>query len=147
MTAETNGIRTDAIAARRRLWRVAWGLARNDFHARFAGSYFGILWAFAQPVATILLFWFVFQVGFRAAPTRAGEPYGLWLAAGLTPWFYPTLSLDSIWFAGSGLFLLALGLANCAAGKTRSRPIRVSVVVLNVVATMHATALAFLLGA
>lgn len=65
---------------------------------------------------------------------------------GLTPWFYPTLNLDLIWFAGSGLFLLALGLANCAAGKTRSRPIRVSVVALNVVATMHATALAFLLG-
>ena len=67
---------------------MVWALARNDFHARFAGSYFGILWAFVQPTATILLFWFVFQVGFRAAPTRTGVPYGLWLAAGLTPWFF-----------------------------------------------------------
>ena len=88
MTADNNVIRPDEAAARRRLWRVAWGLARNDFHARFAGSYFGILWAFAQPVATILLFWFVFKVGFRAAPTADGIPYGLWLAAGLTPWFF-----------------------------------------------------------
>lgn len=63
-------------------------LARNDFRVRFAGSYFGILWAFAQPVATILVFWFVFQVGFRAAPTAQGVPYALWLAAGLTPWFF-----------------------------------------------------------
>lgn len=63
-------------------------LARNDFRVRFAGSYFGILWAFAQPIATILVFWFVFQVGFRAAPTAQGVPYALWLAAGLTPWFF-----------------------------------------------------------
>ncbi len=71
-----------------RIRMVIWELARNDFRARFAGSYFGILWAFAQPVATILLFWFVFQVGFRASPTQDGVPYGLWLAAGLAPWFF-----------------------------------------------------------
>lgn len=67
---------------------VVWELARNDFRARFAGSYFGVLWAFAQPVATILLFWFVFQVGFRAPPTQEGVPYVLWLATGLAPWFF-----------------------------------------------------------
>jgi teichoic acid transport system permease protein len=67
---------------------VVWELARNDLRARFAGSYFGILWAFVQPVSTILLFWFVFQVGFRAQPTQEGVPYVLWLAAGLTPWFF-----------------------------------------------------------
>jgi teichoic acid transport system permease protein len=67
---------------------IVWELARSDFHARFAGSYFGILWAFAQPIATILLFWFVFQVGFRAQPTQEGVPYVLWLAAGLAPWFF-----------------------------------------------------------
>ena len=63
-------------------------LARNDFRVRFAGSYFGIIWAFVQPMATILLFWFVFQVGFRARPTDTGIPYVLWLASGLTPWFF-----------------------------------------------------------
>ena len=88
MRAENNAMPVDKGAARRRLWRVAWGLARNDFHARFAGSYFGILWAFAQPVATILLFWFVFQVGFRAAPT-AGRDVWIFLggiAGGATIW-------------------------------------------------------------
>ena len=39
-------------------------------------------------MATILLFWFVFQVGFRAPPTQAGVPYVLWLATGLAPWFF-----------------------------------------------------------
>lgn len=87
---QTGGMTSKAhdLAGNRRLGMVVWELARNDFRARFAGSYFGILWAFAQPVATILLFWFVFQVGFRATPTAEGVPYGLWLAAGLTPWFF-----------------------------------------------------------
>lgn len=71
-----------------KLMTLVWDLAKNDFRVRFAGSYFGIIWAFAQPVATILVFWFVFQVGFRAAPSAQGVPYALWLAAGLTPWFF-----------------------------------------------------------
>ena len=88
MKAERNRSQIKAGAGNRRVGMVVWELARNDFRSRFAGSYFGILWAFAQPIATILLFWFVFQVGFRAAPTATGVPYGLWLAAGLTPWFF-----------------------------------------------------------
>ena len=67
---------------------LVWDLAKNDFRVRFAGSYFGIIWAFAQPLVTVLLFWFVFQVGLRAAPAAQGAPYGLWLAVGLAPWFY-----------------------------------------------------------
>lgn len=62
-------------------------LAKNDFKTKYAGSYLGILWAFVQPVITILLYWFVFQVGFRS--TDVGDyPFVLWLTAGLVPWFY-----------------------------------------------------------
>jgi teichoic acid transport system permease protein len=87
---EMNSV-TEPLAERQTFRKTAilvWALARNDFRSRFAGSYFGVLWAFAHPTATILLFWFVFQVGLRAAPTSDGVPYGLWLAAGLTPWFF-----------------------------------------------------------
>ena len=80
---------------------LVWELARNDFRARFAGSYFGIMWAFAQPVATVIVFWFVFQVGFRAAPTAQGVPYVLWLAAGLTPWFF----FSEGWMTSTGAFI------------------------------------------
>lgn len=62
-------------------------LAKNDFMVRYAGSYFGVIWAFVQPVITILLYWFVFQVGFRSGSVE-GAPYVLWLIAGLIPWFY-----------------------------------------------------------
>ena len=41
-------------------------LALSDFKLRFSGSYFGLFWAIIQPLMTILVFWFVFQIGFRA---------------------------------------------------------------------------------
>ena len=62
-------------------------LARNDFKTRFAGSFFGIFWAFVQPAVTILIYWFVFGVGFR--PTQEMDcPFALWLTAGMVPWFF-----------------------------------------------------------
>lgn len=62
-------------------------LAKNDMKNKFAGSYLGIFWAFVQPVITIVLYWFVFQVGLRSGDI--GEiPFVLWLMAGLIPWFF-----------------------------------------------------------
>lgn len=62
-------------------------LAKNDFRTKYAGSYLGIVWAFVQPITTILLYWFVFQVGFRT-PAIGNYPFVLWLTAGLVPWFF-----------------------------------------------------------
>lgn len=63
-------------------------LAKNDFKTKYAGSYLGIFWAFVQPIITILLYWFVFQVGMRGASGDGRYPYVLTLTAGLVPWFY-----------------------------------------------------------
>ena len=62
-------------------------LVRNDFQARFAGSYLGIFWAYIQPVITICLYWFVFQVGLRSGNVST-HPFILFLVSGLVPWFY-----------------------------------------------------------
>lgn len=62
-------------------------LTKRDFKTGYLGSYLGIVWAFILPVATTLIFWFVFQVGFNSQPV-AGHPYILWLACGLAPWFF-----------------------------------------------------------
>lgn len=67
--------------------RLIFSLAKNDFKTKYAGSYFGIIWAFVQPVCTILVFWFVFEVGFRSAPMQ-DVPFALWLSCGLIPWFF-----------------------------------------------------------
>lgn len=62
-------------------------LARNDFRARYTGSLLGATWAFVQPVLTILLYLFIYQVGFRSAPP-AQVPFVLWLIVGIAPWFF-----------------------------------------------------------
>ena len=62
-------------------------LVKNDFQARFAGSYLGIFWAYVQPVITIGLYWFVFQVGLRSGNV-SDHPFILFLVSGLVPWFY-----------------------------------------------------------
>lgn len=62
-------------------------LAINDFKMKYAGSFLGIIWAFIQPIVTILVYWLVFQIGFRAAPVEK-VPFILWLMSGLIPWFF-----------------------------------------------------------
>ncbi|WP_397333472.1 ABC transporter permease [Paenibacillus sp. JSM ZJ436] len=57
----------------------------NDFKKRHLGSYLGMVWAFIQPLITILLFWFVFQVGFRSTPIH-DVPFILWLSCAMVPW-------------------------------------------------------------
>lgn len=63
-----------------------WNLSKNDFKTRYVGSYFGVFWAFVQPVITILIYWFVFQIGFRVPPIKE-FPYLLWFMPGIIPWF------------------------------------------------------------
>ncbi len=62
-------------------------LAKNDFKTKYAGSYLGITWAFVQPIITVLVYWFVFQVGLRSG-NIGNFPFVLWLVAGLVPWFF-----------------------------------------------------------
>ena len=66
-------------------------LAKNDFKTKFAGSYLGTIWAFVNPVITVLIYWFVFEKAIGATARIRGElplPYVLWLVAGLVPWFF-----------------------------------------------------------
>lgn len=62
-------------------------LAVNDFKTKYAGSYLGIIWAFIQPIITILVYWFVFQVGFRSGSVGT-YPFVLWFISGIIPWFF-----------------------------------------------------------
>lgn len=62
-------------------------LSRNDFKTKYAGSYLGIVWAFIQPVVTILVYWFVFSVGLKAGNV-SDYPFVLYLVSGIIPWFF-----------------------------------------------------------
>ena len=62
-------------------------LSKNDFKTKYAGSYLGIVWAFIQPVVTIMVYWFVFTVGLKAGD-MAEYPFVLYLISGIVPWFF-----------------------------------------------------------
>ena len=47
--------------------KLIWKLSKNDFRNKFAGAYFGIVWAFIQPMVTVAVYFVVFQLGLRVA--------------------------------------------------------------------------------
>lgn len=69
-------------------------LARRDFRTKYLGSYLGMIWAFIHPAVSIVILWFVFQVGFKATPVD-NIPFVLWLTAGMVPWFFLSEALSS----------------------------------------------------
>ncbi|MCR4890671.1 MAG: ABC transporter permease [Lachnospiraceae bacterium] len=87
------------------LWQnkeLIWKLSKNDFKSKYAGSYLGIVWAFVQPVVTVLVYWFVFSVGARTDVTgETTYPFVLWLIAGIVPWFF----FQDAWNQGTSALL------------------------------------------
>ncbi len=69
-------------------------LAKNDFRNKYASSYLGIVWGFINPLITILVYWFVFTVGFRSSDV-GDAPYTIWFIAGIIPWFFFSDALNS----------------------------------------------------
>ncbi|MDD2390302.1 MAG: ABC transporter permease [Desulfobacterales bacterium] len=68
-------------------------LTLKDFSARYFGSYLGILWPFIHPTATVMVIWFVFQIGFKSVPV-ADCPFVLWLVVGIVPWLFISEALS-----------------------------------------------------
>lgn len=68
-------------------YRLLKKLVKNDLKSRYSGSVLGIVWAFIQPLFTILVFWYVFQIGFRNPPVENIQ-YILWFIAGYIPWIF-----------------------------------------------------------
>lgn len=62
-------------------------LAQSDFRKKFVGSYFGVFWLFAQPIVTVAIYYFVFQLAMKATPAT-DKPYVIWLIPGIVPWFF-----------------------------------------------------------
>lgn len=81
--------------------RMAWQLCREIYHdrcllmdlslkdvqRRFSGTYFGMVWGILQPLMTMIVYWLVFQYGFRSGDVD-GIPFVLWFIAGIISWLY-----------------------------------------------------------
>ncbi len=73
------------------LWEsrgLIFSLAKSDFKAKYAGSVFGIIWAFVQPVITVLIYVMIFGMGLKMTPDTTEYPFLLYLIAGIVPWFF-----------------------------------------------------------
>ena len=66
---------------------VIWAMAVRDVAGRYAGTVGGIIWAIVHPLATVIIYWFVFSVGFKARGP-AGMPFVLYFVSGLVPWVF-----------------------------------------------------------
>lgn len=64
-----------------------WQFSLDDFKKKYAGSVGGVAWAVLQPLFTVALYWFVFQVGLKSGSVTQ-VPFILWLIAGLLPWLF-----------------------------------------------------------
>ena len=53
-----------------------------------------MVWAIAQPLLTILVYWFAFQYGFHSSDVE-GTPYVVWFMCGIVPWLFVTEAVSS----------------------------------------------------
>lgn len=60
-------------------------LAKHEFVARYTRTLGGMLWSILNPLATVLVFWFVFSVGLKIT-TPSEVPFLLYFVSGLVPW-------------------------------------------------------------
>lgn len=74
--------------------KVIFDLAKNDFKAKYTNSLLGIAWAFMLPLVTILVLWFVFQVGFKSMPVD-NVPFVLWYIPAFLVWNFFSDALGS----------------------------------------------------
>jgi ABC-type polysaccharide/polyol phosphate export permease len=63
-------------------------LTKREISSQYQGSLLGFMWAIINPLVMILLFWFVFSVGFRVQPMNNNVPFVIWLTAGLSVWIF-----------------------------------------------------------
>lgn len=67
-------------------------LAYRDLRVRYAQTFLGLLWAFIQPLATLVIFTVVF--GKVAGVGTSGTPYPLFAVCGMASWSYFSFVLN-----------------------------------------------------
>src|SRR5437016_14668610 len=74
-------------------WELLVNLTKREAISRYSQSFFGFAWAVAQPLATMLVFTFVFarlgQIG------GGGAPYPVFAYSALVPWFFFSNAVSS----------------------------------------------------
>jgi lipopolysaccharide transport system permease protein len=77
---------------------LLWGFVRNEIRGRFAGSIGGFVWSLLTPLATLLMYIFVFSVvlKMRLKPMETGtDSFAVYFLAGFLPWAAFTEALSN----------------------------------------------------
>jgi len=64
---------------------IIWAMVCREIKTRYTGTLAGLLWSVVNPLMMILVYWFVFSVGFKISPP-GGHPFILVFLCGLIPW-------------------------------------------------------------
>lgn len=64
---------------------MIWMMANRQIAVRTAGTFLGPLWLFMQPLATLAVYWYVFEFGLRV-PRTGDLPFVLYFMSGYIPW-------------------------------------------------------------
>lgn len=73
--------------------RPLWLLSARDLKVRYSTSALGYLWSILDPLVMAGIYWFVFTVVFHREGV-GGEPYIVFLIAGLLPWVWFNISVS-----------------------------------------------------
>jgi len=86
------GLIKSAVKLARQTWdnrRITWEFALRTLQKKYKGSALGIVWAGVRPLAYVLVFWFVFEMGIRGGRATPGNvPFIVWLIPGMFAWQY-----------------------------------------------------------
>lgn len=64
---------------------LLWTLVKKDIRSRYKGSILGFAWNFAIPLLQLAVFWALFGVILKVAPS-GNYPFAIFLFTGLLPW-------------------------------------------------------------
>lgn len=64
---------------------LIWAMSIREVQSRYIGSIGGMLWAIINPLMVILVYWFVFSLGFKVKPA-SGIPFIVVFLCGFIPW-------------------------------------------------------------
>jgi lipopolysaccharide transport system permease protein/teichoic acid transport system permease protein len=73
---------------------VIWVFAVRSFQSRFIGTGAGAAWSVIHPLATVLVYWLVFSLGFKAQGPN-GIPFVVYFMTGFLPWSFVNEALST----------------------------------------------------
>lgn len=73
---------------------VIWALAVRGFQSRFIGTGAGAVWSVLHPLATVLVFWLVFSLGFKAQGPNS-VPFVIYFMTAYLPWLFVSEALST----------------------------------------------------